>query len=183
VAPRPDRMSWIYTTLGIATTPAAKHSKPYHLELTAHWKVRDPKAAARILTTIAKHTLDNGIRLNAGDIVTTDATMDLRADGILHWLVCPPDRATPSPVKIAGGNVHLLVLLGITEDELQMGLRVRPEIANGRQVLLEAMRSGGVYPISDPARGCMTRRRDFHRVWETSFRTVREKAGHVTLPH
>jgi hypothetical protein len=75
------------------------------------------------------------------------------------------------------------VLLGITEDELQMGLRVRPEIANGRQVLLEAMRSGGVYPVSDPARGCMTRRRDFHRVWETSFRTVREKAGHVTQPH
>jgi len=179
VAPRPDRMSWIYTTVGIAATPAAKHSKPYHLELSAHWKVRDPKSAARILTTIAKHTLDNGIRLNAGDVVTSDATMDLRVDGIQHWLVCPPDRSTPSPVKVAGGNVQILVLLGITEDELQMGLRVRPEIANGRQVLLEAMRTGGVYPVSDPARGCMTRRRDFHRVWEGAFRSVREKHGPV----
>lgn len=180
VAPRPDRMSWIYTTVGVSATPAAKHAKPYHLELSAHWKVRDPKSAARILTTIAKHTLDNGIRLNPGDVVTTDTTMDLRVDGIQHWLVCPPDRSTPSPVKFGGGNVQILVLLGITEDELQMGLRVRPEIANGRQVLLEAMRTGGVYPVSDPARGCMTRRRDFHRVWEGAFRSVREKAGHAT---
>jgi hypothetical protein len=40
---------------------------------------------------------------------------------------------------------------------------------------MEALRMGGIYPVSDPKRLCLTRRRDFHRLWENAFRVVRER--------
>jgi hypothetical protein len=39
---------------------------------------------------------------------------------------------------------------------------------------MEALRIGGVFPVTDPKRTCLTRRRDYLRLWETAFRTVRE---------
>jgi hypothetical protein len=68
-----------------------------------------------------------------------------------------------------------MVLLGISDAELEQAMKVPTELADGRKVLMEALRSGGVFPVTDPKRLCLTRRRDFRRLWENAFRTVRER--------
>ena len=94
-----------------------------------------------------------------------------------HWIVCVSDKSTPAKLDSDSGNVHFAVLVGITEAEMQCAMRVRPELADGRKVLFEALRRGQVYPITDPDRTCMTRRRDFHRIWEAAFQHVKNAKG------
>jgi hypothetical protein len=106
-----------------------------------------------------------------------------------HWLACEPDPTIPAHLDIplnphSGkkgkgevGRLRFVLLLGISDAELQCALKVNPALADGRTVLLEALQDGGVFPVSDPERTCLTRRSDFHRLWENAFRIVRERTA------
>jgi hypothetical protein len=176
-APRPDRMSWVYVTNGISCGGAAKSAKPPKLELIMHWKPREGGGnPSNAVLQLAEHVLANLHSFGACEIISASEKMDLSSAGYQHWLACAPDPTLPEHIE-AGGKVKLVMLLGISDAELQTAVKVKPEVADGRKVLLEALKIGGVFPVTDPGRTCLTRRRDFHRLWEQAFRTVREQSA------
>ena len=160
-SPRPERLSWAYATLGLSR-------KKNGQELLVLWKQQQSAVASKILAEAAKQTRDSGEPVPVGQIISVK---DTRVAEHPHWLVCPAEPALGSP----DGNLKFSLLLGISEAEFQCTLKVRPDIADGRQVLFEALNAGKVYPVTDPARTCLTRRRDFNKLWENAFRLVRER--------
>lgn len=171
-APTPDRMSWVYVTHGISTSAGAKN-KDARYELMMHSRDRD-NAAARVLASAAKYILSSGNLLSPGDLISSSQISDPGLPGLQHWVVATPDKTVPEKLEQAGGAMRLILLLGVSDAEMQVALKVNPDLADGRRVLLEALRAGGVFPVTDPKRTCLTRRRDFHRLWECAFRAVRE---------
>ncbi|MCY3021634.1 MAG: suppressor of fused domain protein [Planctomycetota bacterium] len=176
--PRPDRMSWVYVTHGLSQA-ARKGRRSSRLELVVHWRNRESQAA-RVLLHAARSMLESGSPVGPGTVISSRDVPGVAAPGLQHWLVCGPDRTIPERIEHPGGHVRFVLLLGITDAELQCALRVNSALADGRQVLLEAVRDGGVYPVSDPERNCLTRRGDFLRLWENAFRTVRERTANGT---
>jgi hypothetical protein len=110
-----------------------------------------------------------------GMVLSGSEIPDLNVGPLEHWLACVPDRGIPEKFAHPEGSVRFVLLMGISDAEMQHALRVNPSLADGREVLFEALRQGGVYPVTDTERLCMTRRGDFHRLWENAFRTVRER--------
>jgi len=168
-APTEERMSWLYVTHGLSQRgPAA--------ELAILCKSQDCKRAARVLWQVSEFARSGKDLVRPGELIPTDKLASA-GPGLQHWIVCPPDRSLPAHLNVSGSKINLLLLMGITEAEMQSALRVRPELADGPQVLIEALRVGGIYPVTDLRRNCLTRRGDFNRLWETAFRAVRERAG------
>ena len=172
--PRPDRLGWIYVTHGLSQA-CAKGKRALRIELALHWRGRDNKAAVGVLAQAAKYMLESGTPISPGAVLSSQEVPSLGVSNLRHWLACEPDSAIPARIEHSGVCVHFVLLLGISDAELQCALRVNPALADGRQVLLEALQCGGVFPMSDPERTCLTRRSDFHRLWERSFQTVRER--------
>ncbi len=169
-SPRTDRMTWVSVTHGLS-----EHGKGGHTELLVHWRARDAKMPVKLLSHAARYAIETGAPLTHGSVL---AAGDEKAPNpgiaaLPHWLICPPDQLIADQLQDA---VKVALLVGITEAELQFALKVKPELADGRKVLFEALRVGQVYPVTDPNRGCMTRRRDFHRIWEAAFSQVRHAA-------
>jgi len=167
-APRPDRMNWIYLSHGLSA--AGKHKT----ELAVCWKPRESSSPALALHRMVQYAA-SGAALGPGQVISGGEAMDLASAGYQHWIVWSPEGTLPDTLDLPGGRTKILMLMGISDAELQTALKVKPELADGRKVLLEALKAGGVFPITDPGRTCLTRRRDFHRLWENAFRLVREK--------
>lgn len=171
-APGPGRLTWLYVTHGIAEL-GGKGSRA-SCELVLHWKQVESAPPLKVLTAAAR-------QLAAGEIIKADTILigekpsTFGVAGLPQWFACTPDKLVPEKIGETRSPVKFLLLLGITEAEMQVALKVNPELADGRQVLAEALRTSGVYPVSDPKRTCMTRRGDFHRLWETAFRIARER--------
>ena len=167
---RPDRMNWVSVTHGLSQAKSADRA-----ELLLQWRIRDAKLPVRVLAEAARYLLQTGTQLAPGAMLSAsdDKPVNCGISTLPHWMVCLPDKAMLDQLKSLDSSLRVLLLVGITEGELQSALRVRPEIADGRRVLFEALRIGQVYPITDPNRTCLTRRRDFHRVWESAFQLVR----------
>jgi len=162
-APTPERMSWVYASHGLSQKAKNKESR---LELMLHCRERDA-SAVRILMNTARYMLESGNPLKPGDLLSSTQIADPGLTGLPHWIVAEPEKSIPE-------QLDLILLLGVSDAEMQVALKVNPELADGRRVLLEALRVGGVFPVTDSKRTCLTRRRDFHRLWECAFRTVRE---------
>lgn len=170
-APTPERMSWVYVTHGLSQSD--KRGKTGRIELLLHSRERDA-AAARVLTQAARYLLESGNPFSPGDVLSSAQIADAGLPGMQHWIAAAPDKPVPEKIEQPGGALRLMLLLGVSDAEMQVALKVNAELADGRRVLLEALRVGGVFPVTDPKRTCLTRRRDFHRLWECAFRTVRE---------
>ncbi|MFH0939416.1 MAG: suppressor of fused domain protein [Planctomycetota bacterium] len=146
-APQPNRMGWIYVSHGLSQSRVRKFNQKQRMELLLHWKERDTQAPVRVLTQFAQYLLTTGNGLSFGQIITADEKLDLADSGFKHWLICPPEQSMPAFIADVGGKVNFVLLLGICEDELQSALRVKPEIADGRNVLFEALKAGGIFPL------------------------------------
>jgi hypothetical protein len=171
--PRLARMNWIYATHGLSQMPLAARHGVAGVELLIYWRQRD-KTPARILAQAARALLSSAAAFEPGHIVPVEAA--LPAPGVFKQCVaCQPDETIPARIAFPGGSLNPLMLISITDTEMDFAQKVNPELAHGGHVLLEALTTGGVFPISDPNRMCMSRRRDFHRLWENAFRIVREK--------
>lgn len=179
--PRPDRVGWTYVTHGLSQA-CVKGKHPLRIELALHWRERDHMAAVGVLAQAAKCVLETGTPISPGAVLSSQEVPELGVSNLRHWLACDPDSAIPARIDHPGVRVHFVLLLGVSDAELQCALRVNPALADGRQVLLEALQSGGVFPMSDPERTCLTRRSDFHRLWEKSFQLVRERAAANEVP-
>jgi hypothetical protein len=180
-APRSERMSWLYVTQGLSLSAIKPVAKQAPVELALHWKVRDSEVTAKVLSQLAHYVLEVKRALTPGEIISADDRMNFKTAGFQHWLTCPADKVIAAQAQACKSTVNFLVLIGITDAEMQYALKVNPELADGRKVLTEALLGGGVFPVTDADRTCLTRRRDFNRIWETAFRTVREskqKASH-----
>ena len=166
-SPRTDRMTWVSATHGLSDC-----SKGAQTELFVHWRARDAKTPVRLLTQAARYALESGIPLTPGSVLaaTDEKPLNAGVPGLPHWLLCPPDQLVADQLQ---GAVKIALLVGITDAELQFALKVKPDLCDGRKVLFEALRVGQVYPVTDPNRLCMTRRRDFHRIWEAAFVRIR----------
>lgn len=171
-APKPDRMGWVYVTHGLSQL-SQKTGKGDRIELVLHWKVKDNKAPAQILSKVSNYILERGQALVRGDLISVNK-LDAGVAGLPHWLICAPDRCMPAQIA-APCHFKFMLILGITDAEMQCAQRVKPELADGSQVLLEALRSSGILPVTDSARNCLTRRGDYRRLWENAYRAVREK--------
>jgi len=173
-APRPDRMSWVYVTNGLSQTNQGS-AKSAGTELVLLWRQCDTTLTSRILCHVSNYILESGNAVSVNQIVTGQDVPKLGATGFQHWLACKPDANIPDHIEHSKSKTNLLILVGITDAEMQVALKVNPALADGKRVLLEALRVGGVFPVTDPARVCLTRRRDFNRLWESAFRLVKEK--------
>jgi hypothetical protein len=171
--PRPDCLGWLYVSHGLSQAMAAQNRKAC-VEVALHWKEREPKLPLLILSRIGEFLLQEDIPFAGGTILSSNERLDLAPSGFEHWLVCRPYKSIPESIDGGASKIKLLMLLGISPEEMQSALRVKAELADGRKVLLQALKTGGVFPVSDPTRVCLTRRRDFNRLWETSFRLVRD---------
>jgi len=174
--PRADRMSWVYITHGFSSTYAKKSGEP-RVELMVQWRHRDAKVPVHVLARAAQHIQRTGKSIPVGEVLTAEQIGDSGVVLFPHWIVSVPDKSIPATLKVGSESVRLMQLVGVTDAEYQVALKVNPELADARQVLLEALRGGGVYPVTDPLRTCLTRRRDFLRIWEGAFRVVRERAA------
>ena len=172
--PRTGRLSWIYSTHGLSTANAQGKDRPIRVELVMHWRDRD-NIALQVLSDAVKYMLKTGHLLAPGEIVSDNEGVPGSAAMLKHFLAFDPAPIMPRALELPGGDVRTIVLLGISDAELEYAAKVRPELADGRIVLMEALRAGGVFPVTDPKRQCLTRRRDFLRIWETAFRGVRER--------
>lgn len=172
--PRTGRLSWIYSTHGLSTASAQGKDRPTRVELVMHWRDRD-NIALQVLSDAVKYMLKTGHLLAPGEIVSENEGVPGSAAMLKHFLAFDPHPIMPRALELPGGEVRTIVLLGISDAELEYAAKVRPELADGRIVLMEALRAGGVFPVTDPKRQCLTRRRDFLRIWETAFRGVRER--------
>ncbi len=172
--PRTGRLSWIYSTHGLSTVRAQGKDRSTRTELVMHWREKD-NAALQVLSDAAKYMLKTGHLLAPGEIVSEADGVPGNAAMLKHFLAFDPAPVMPRALDMPGGDVRTIVLLGISDAELEYAAKVRPELADGRIVLMEALRAGGVFPVTDPKRQCLTRRRDFLRIWETAFRGVRER--------
>jgi hypothetical protein len=172
--PKSDRMSWISVTHGLSM-PSVHKGASSRFELILHWRQKDSKLPVRVLSQAAAHVLDNSAPLTPGELIISGegSARSFGLSTLPHWIVCVSDKSTPAKLESDSGDVHFAVLVGITEGEMQCAMKVRSELADGRKVLFEALRLGQVYPVTDPDRTCMTRRRDFHRIWEAAFQHVK----------
>jgi hypothetical protein len=174
-APRAQRMSWLYVTHGLSQCVVKSSSKKAGQEIVLHWKQRETASAVKVLSQIARHVLNDKGALQPGDFVSAGESMDFKDAGYQHWLACPVDKALAGRMLECNASTDLLALVGISEAEMLCALKVSPEQADGRQVLFQSLVAGGIHPMTDPLRTCLTRRRDFNRIWESSFRAVREQ--------
>ncbi len=172
--PKPGRLSWVYATHGLSSAGAKGKDRSARMELVMHWRDKD-LAPLELLNAAVAHLLEAGHALAPGQIVSKEDGFPISAELIKHCLAFDPEPISPRTIELPGGAIRTLVLLGISDAELEAATKVRPELADGRLVLMEALRLGGVFPVTDPKRQCLTRRRDFMRIWETAFRTVRER--------
>ena len=174
-APRSQRMSWIYLTHGLSQATFAGGHNASRVELALHMKSNDKQAPVQVLVRIAQQMLDAGTPLVPGQIVSSPLSGTSGVGLLEHWLVCEPDKTIPAQLELPRHQTRILLLVGISAAELDTTLKVKSELADGRRVLTEALQIGGVFPVTDPNRGCMTRRRDFHRFWESAFQKIQRK--------
>jgi hypothetical protein len=175
-APTPERMSWMYVTHGLSQTCLGKGTKPCGIELILQWRDRQTEMVAKALLCMADYVINNEAAIAAGELVTGERLRGMPATGFPHWVTCACDKALAEKLE-ADTKINFVTLIGVSDAEMQVALKVNAQLADGRQVLLEALRVGGIFPVTDATRNCLTRRRDFHRVWETAFHNVREKAS------
>ena len=174
--PRTGRLTWIYATHGLSTSRAKGKDKPTRIELAMHWRERGTQPIS-VLSEIANYILQSGHSLAPGDVFSESHGVHTGVTDVMlkHFIALSPEPFMPRALDLPGGAVMPLMLLGISDAELESATKVRPELADGKLVLMEALRSGGVFPVTDPRRQCLTRRRDFLRIWETAFRGIREQ--------
>lgn len=172
--PPEGRMSWIYTTHGLSTARAKGSDKPTRVELVVYWREKHT-LPLQLLNDVARYILETGNVPEAGQLITAEDAAITVATDLARHCVTGEALGPGKRVEVPGGSFTPIVLLGISDAELEFASRVRPDIADGKQVLIEALRIGGVFPVTDPKRLCLTRRRDFNKVWEAAFRTVRER--------
>ena len=174
--PRPGRLSWIYATNGLSTVKANGKDQPTRVELVMHWRDRE-NVAVQVLTDAANHLLQSGAEFAPGEILSEAQGMHINPNEITlkHFVTFTPDPFMPKSLDLPGGGVRPVMLLGISDAELESATKVRPDLADGKMVLMDALRKGGVFPVTDPKRQCLTRRRDFLRIWEAAFRAARER--------
>ncbi|MEI6232509.1 MAG: suppressor of fused domain protein, partial [Planctomycetota bacterium] len=172
--PRPGRLSWIYATHGLSTVCAAGKSQPTRVELVMHWRDKS-SAAVRIMTDVANIIRQTGRIPAPGEFLSAADGIRIDENDLMvkHVLAFAPEPMMPRTLDLPGGAVAPLMLLAISDAEREAAAKVRPELADGRLVLMNALRAGGVFPVSDPKRQCLTRRRDYLRIWEAAFRGVR----------
>lgn len=173
--PPAGRMSWIYATHGLSTSKLKNSGEPARVELVMHWREKHT-LPLQLLSDVAKYILETGNVPAPGHIITAEDAISANVDLARHCVALEASPMLPTRIEIPGGHGFTpLVLLGISDAELEYALKVPPQMADGKLVLIEALRQGGVYPVTDPKRLCLTRRRDFNKVWETAFRTIRER--------
>ncbi|HEY3320226.1 MAG TPA: suppressor of fused domain protein [Planctomycetota bacterium] len=171
-APHPDHVNWICVTHGLSQV-TLQRGRASQIELIVNWHQPESAPALAVLSAAAQMMLSSGKPLTPGELITL--TVPDQGPCPKHWLVAKPDESVPHKLDAGGGPFHMLLLMGISDAEMEFATKVNPELADGRRVLLEALRAGGVYPVSDPLRLCLTRRRDFNRLWENAFRMICEE--------
>ena len=173
--PPAGRMSWIYATHGLSTSKLKNSGEPARVELVMHWREKHT-LPLQLLSDVAKYILETGNGPAPGHIITAEDAISTSIDLARHCVALDAAPMLPPRIEIPGGHGFTpLVLLGISDAELEYAMKVPAQLADGKQVLMEALRQGGVYPVTDPKRLSLTRRRDFNKVWETAFRTIRER--------
>jgi hypothetical protein len=160
-APSPKHAGWVYVSSGLSTPweqegPAHSSDEPSWLGVEfvlrsleqGAWAIRIVQRIAAYEILLAHDRFPGRDRLVFGDRIPLGRPMVPGSESLLtHLLVAP--RADQPNFQLESGHVDFVQLVGITEREAVFGRQ------NGLDPLLDLLRSGGAYDITDPRRASL----------------------------
>lgn len=156
-APTSDRSSWIYVTSGMSTPWEAQDPDPstvsglgcefiFESTVPGDWAIR------RLWQLMAYQVLLYHGRYPGREPLGSFNRLPLRSpiwdkESAIEFLMLTPTDPALGTQKLDSGSFELLRVVGITKKEAAYGR------ANGGAALLESLRSGLAFPVTDPTRG------------------------------
>ena len=113
------------------------------------WAIRLVQHIAAFEILLAHDRFPGRERLGFGDRIPLGGPMAPGNEGLLTYLLVAPPADQQNVFQLESGCVDFVQLVGITEREAAFGKQ------NGLDPLLELLRSGGAYEITDPARASL----------------------------
>jgi hypothetical protein len=162
VPPTEGRRSWLYVSSGLSNAWEDDEPQPagpsgLGMEFVLQVPERSPWALERMAHVIAFQTLIAYGHYPGRDLLAFHDRIPLRSsiDGAsseLTWLTIGPSDGLPADFQLPTGSVELLTIVGITEWEAAHAQ------AHGGGVLLDILREGDAYPVTDPRRSSLVAR-------------------------
>lgn len=155
-APTSGRSSWIYVTSGMSTPWETRDPDPSTVsglgfELIFESTVQGDWAIRRLWQLMTYQVLLYHGRYPGQDPLGTFDRLPLRSpiwdrESEIKFLMLVPADPTFGTLTLDSGLFELLRVVGITDEEAAYAR------ANGGDALLESLRSGLAFPVTDPAR-------------------------------
>jgi hypothetical protein len=160
--PSSKHAGWVYVSSGLSNPweqdgPAQAADEPSWLGVEfllctteqGPWAIRIVQRIAAYEILLAHDRFPGRGRLNFGDRIPLGGPMVPGSESQLTHLLVAPPAASQQPLQLESGSVDFVQLIGVTEQEAAFGR------ARGLESLLELLRSGGAYEITDPARSSL----------------------------
>jgi hypothetical protein len=155
-APTPGRSSWIYATSGMSTPWEAKESDTSAIsglgyEFVFESSVRGDWAIRRLWQLMAYQVLLCYSRYPGRKPLGAFDRLPLRSpiwdrESKIEFLMLAPAGSSFGTQRVESGSFELLRVVGITDDEAAFAR------AQGGDSLMESLRSGSAFPVTDPTR-------------------------------
>jgi len=136
-AESPDELSWLGVEFLLRSSQQGA------------WAIRIVQRIAAYEILLAHDRFPGRERLGFGDRIPLGGPMVPGSEGLLTHLLVAPPADQQDVFQLESGCVDLIQLVGITEREAAFGKQ------NGLDPLLELLRSGGAYEITDPGRASL----------------------------
>jgi len=156
--PTAQRATWIYVTSGLSNpwesgSPAPEGElsglgREFVFETTepGDWAILRLQHVAAFELLLAAGRYSGHEPLGLHDRLPLRGPITFRDESALRWLLVASDAWYAPTFTLESGEVDLLTLVGITDDEAQLGRE------QGGDELLRALRARGAFPVSDPKR-------------------------------
>ena len=160
--PSSKHAGWIYVSSGLSNPweqegPAESSDElswlgvEFLLRCTEQgaWAIRIVQRIAAYEILLAHDRFPGRERLSIGDRIPLGGPMGPQREGLLTHLLVAPPAANQKRFQLESGCVDFIQLVGISEREAAFGRE------RGLDPLLEILRSGNAYEVTDPARASL----------------------------
>lgn len=159
VPPNSSRASWLYVSSGLSNawedgSPDPTGPSGLGMEFVLQTPRREEWAIDRLAHVVAFQSLISGGKYPGRGLLDLYDRIPLRCPisgepSELTWLTVGPPDGLPTSFQLPTGSVDILTIVGITETEAAHAR------AHGGDKLLEILRSGGAFPVTDAKRASL----------------------------